>query len=111
VNVTVDLDANSLKTTSNGSTVTLYLTASGVDLRTVPMGTIAATRIGNYDAHLPAVSLRDVTATSATVKLDRQQLQGFVTNLGLTGYLPVILTGSGSAGSFRGFDPTDPTFS
>lgn len=111
VNVTVDLDANSLKTTSNGSTVTLYLSASGVDLRTVPLDAIAATRIGNYDAHLPAVSLREVTATSATVKLDRQQLQTFVEALGLTGYVPVILTGSGSAGSFRGFDPTDPTFS
>lgn len=109
-NVTVDLDANSLNTSSKGTNVTIYLRDSAVDLRAVPMSAIAATRIGNYDADLRATAYENVTATSATVKISRQELHDFVEARGLTGYVPVILTGVGTTGSFSGLDPTDPRF-
>lgn len=107
-NVTVDFDPNSLNPTSNGNTVTLYLTGSAVDLRGIPASGFAATRIGNLDADIHAVVKEGTSASAATLKLPRQAFLQFVSTYRLTGYVPVVITATSSAGSIRGIDLTDP---
>ena len=109
-NVKVDLDANTLFGGSNGKSVTVYLTASKVDLRSIPLAGISVTSIGNYDADIHATALTNVTATSAVVKVPRADIQAFVAARNLGGYVPIVVSGTGLSARFRGLDLNDPIF-
>ena len=109
--VTVNFDPDTVQLSSTGVPITMYVTApSGRDLRTVPLSSVRITQIGPYNTNMPAYSWQTLCATQGTAKFDRATFNNFFnTHPDLIGQkVTVVITGTGSTFTMRGFDPNAP---
>lgn len=111
LNATVDFDANSVNVASSGTSVTVYVTSTAFDLRRLTASATRIVQLGAYPLNLVATNVTNLTATTATLKFSRQDLQNAYLARGLTGYQPVLITGAFGTATFKGFDPDAPVFS
>ena len=106
LNVSVRTFPDKLLKSSSGSPVTVELTGSPIDLRTLSASDLQVLQVGGYRTSFPASQLEVHGPTSATAKFDRPALNAFLTEQGLLGYTPLVI--GTTSGSLRGVDATYP---
>lgn len=99
----------SLQRTSSGNPVTVNLTASQVDLRTLSTADLQIVQIAGHRlaTPIPALSWAVTDATTGTVKFDRTALCQVLNANKLLGYVPVVV--AAPRVGLRAIDPTSPT--
>lgn len=114
-NIGVDFNPNSLNTGSQGNTFSAKISGSPIDLRTLPLSAYQVLQVAGYDmgrqpdgtdTTIQPLSVHAESATSATVKFNRSQLNAFLQAKQITGNVPIFI-GSTAAG-LRGVDTTAP---
>ena len=110
LNATVNFDANSINLGSAGNYLTVYVTSSAFDLRQLTAANTKVVQLGSYPVTIVATSIQACSATTATIKFSRQAFQSAYQSLGLTGYVPVLISGTNGTATFSGFDPSAPTY-
>jgi hypothetical protein len=109
LNAAADFDANSIQTGSSGNRVNVYLTSNTADLKSFSASDVAITRLAGHPVNLRATRYSVDLLGRATAQFDRQAFQALITQYGLKGYVPVLVSGSKSGAAFSGIDPHDPT--
>lgn len=105
-NVGVETTPTSLLTSSSGSPVTVELSDSPVDLRTLSTRDFVIRQIAGHPTDFRAYA-RDVhDASSATLKFDRKQINAFLLDKGIDGFSPFFV--GTTSGSLRGVDASAP---
>lgn len=110
LNATIDFDANSINLASSGQSLTVYVTTNAFDLRRLTAAQTRVAQFGSYAVSLVATSVTATSATKATVKFSRQDFQNAYLQLGLSGYVPVLITGTNGTATFSGYDPDAPVY-
>lgn len=106
LNVTVRTFPDKLLKSSSGSPVTVEISGSPVDLRTLAPADLQIIQVGGYRTSFAAFQLDVHSAGSATAKFDRPAVNTFLTERGLLGYVPFVI--GTTSGSLRGVDATHP---
>ena len=106
LNLTVRTFPDKLLKTSAGSPVTVEISGSPVDLRTMSPGDLHIVQAGGYPTDFAAYDMTVHSATSATLKFDRPAINAFLTQRDLLGYVPFFI--GTTSGSLRGVDATYP---
>lgn len=108
--VGVRFDPQTLFVPSNGNDVTLTLTSNGLDLSALDPSTVKITEVGNVPTSLPMTSKLTMNKDGTyQAKFSRQQLTCAMHSNGLSsGYVRVVIAGTGPGLSMRGYDPQYP---
>lgn len=106
-NATVDLDANTLRSGSSGTKLTVYVTAAGLSGFTA--ADVRISRLAGHHVSLPALSWAVDSSGRGVAKFDRQRFASIAAQLGLTGFVPTLVEGRTGSAWFSGIDPNDPT--
>jgi hypothetical protein len=114
-NATVSFNPSTLYVPSSGNDVTVNVKSQAGDLRSIDARSVAITRVGNHVTSIPVDTASGTTGWvrnsdgTYTAKFNRQTLTCFIATTGLTGlYVPIVVSGTGSAFSFSGFDRDNP---
>lgn len=108
--VGVSFDPQTVFIPSNGNDVTVTLTPYGQDLSILDPATVRITEVGNVPVSLSMTSKLVVNKDGTyQAKFSRQQLTCAMQSHGLSsGYVRVVIAGTGPGVSIRGYDPRYP---
>ena len=99
-----------LNLVSTGNPITITLTTSALDVRTLKVPDVRIDQVGGFDAAIPAYALAVLSPSRIEAKFDRKTFIEFFNSKGLRGYVPVVINATKGAVTARGFDTSAPLY-